>query len=131
MNPKIVRGITWTVRILLALAFAASAAGKLAGGEQMVAMFDKIGFGQWFRYFTAFTELSGAIFLLIPVAAFWGALILTATMVCAVATHLLLVGGSPAPAIVLGVLAAFVAYQLRGAAKESREQGAVGVSYSR
>ncbi len=134
MNPKIVRGITWTSRILLALAFTAAAFGKLASDPKMVAMFDKVGFGQWFRYFTGLTELSGAILLLIPATAFWGALILVATMAGAIATHLLIIGGSPLAAIVLGVLASFAAYRLRGSATGSareQTQRQTGVSYSR
>jgi uncharacterized membrane protein YphA (DoxX/SURF4 family) len=104
---------TWIIRILLALAFVASACGKFVGGAQVVEAFDKIGLGQWFRYFTGVTELSGAILIVIPATGLWGALILFATMCCAVATHLLRIGGSPVGAIVLGVLAAFVAFRLR------------------
>jgi uncharacterized membrane protein YphA (DoxX/SURF4 family) len=105
--------VTWIVRILLAAAFVMSAYFKLAGGAQVVEMFGKIGLGQWFLYFTGVTELSGAILLVIPATGLWGALILVATMIGAVATHLFRIGGSPVAAIVLGVLAAFVAYRLR------------------
>jgi putative oxidoreductase len=110
---KALHWTTWTIRILLALAFALSASGKFAGGAQVVESFDKIGLGQWFRYFTGATELCGALLLLIPALGFFGALILVATMCGAVVTHLLRIGGSPIPAIVLGTLAAFVAYRLR------------------
>jgi uncharacterized membrane protein YphA (DoxX/SURF4 family) len=108
-NPRIV----WTVRILLALAFGAAGVAKLAGVPQMVQVFDAIGFGQWFRYLTAVVEIVGAVLLLVPAAGFFGGLLLAATMVCAVATHLMLIGGNPAPAVVLGALAAFVAWRLR------------------
>ena len=114
---KIQNWITCTVRVLLALAFFMAGGSKLAGAPAMVATFDKLGFGQWFRYFTGLTEVSGALLLLIPAAGFWGALILLATMLGAVATHLFLLGGNPTPAIVLGVLAAFVAYRLRPAGR--------------
>jgi len=107
--------VTWIVRILLAAAFVMAGGSKLAGVPAMVAEFDKIGLGQWFRYFTGLTELSGAILLLIPATGLWGALVLTATMCGAVATHLLRIGGNPAAAIVLGALAAFVAFRLRPA----------------
>ena len=39
---------------------------KLAGVEPMVAMFETIGLGQWFRYLTGGLEVTGAILLLIP-----------------------------------------------------------------
>ena len=107
------RRIVWGVRILLALAFGAAGISKLAGVPQMVQVFDAIGFGQWFRYLTGGVEIVGAVLLLMPGTGFFGGLLLTATMVGAVATHLALIGGNPAPAIVLGVLSAFVAWRQR------------------
>jgi uncharacterized membrane protein YphA (DoxX/SURF4 family) len=107
------RRIVWGVRILLALAFAAAGLAKLAGVPQMIQVFDAIGMGQWFRYATGAVEVIGAVLILIPVTGFFGALLLTATMVGAVATHLVLIGGSSVPALVLGLLSAFVAWRLR------------------
>jgi hypothetical protein len=109
------RRIVWGVRILLALAFGAAGVAKLIGVPQMVQVFDAIGFGQWFRYLTGAVEVAGAVLLLVPATGFLGGLLLTATMVCAVATHLVLIGGNPAPAIVLGLLSAFVAWRERPA----------------
>lgn len=109
------RRIVWGLRILLALAFGAAGASKLAGASQMVQLFDAVGFGQWFRYFTGAVEVLGAVLLLVPATGFFGGLLLAATMVGGVATHLLLIGGNPAPAIVLGLLSAFVAWKLRPA----------------
>jgi uncharacterized membrane protein YphA (DoxX/SURF4 family) len=99
--------------VLLALAFGAAGIAKLAGVAQMVQVFDAIGFGQWLRYVTGAVELLGVVLLLVPATAFFGAALLTATMVCAVATHLALIGGSPVPALVLGALSAFVAWRQR------------------
>lgn len=107
------RRIVWGVRILLALAFGAAGAAKLAGVPQMVQVFDAIGFGQWFRYVTGLVEVGGAVLLLVPATGFLGGLLLAATMVCAVATHLVLIGGNPAPAVVLALLSGFVAWRLR------------------
>jgi len=107
------RRVVWGVRILLALAFGAAGAAKLAGVPQMVQVFEAIGFGQWFRFLTGGVEIVGAVLLLVPATGFFGGLLLAATMVGAVATHVVLIGGNPAPALVLGVLAAFVAWRLR------------------
>ncbi|MGJ7527076.1 DoxX family protein [Variovorax sp. GB1P17] len=107
------RRIVWGVRILLALAFGAAGASKLAGVPQMVQVFDAIGFGQWFRYVTGLVEVGGAVLLLVPATGFLGGLLLAATMVCGVATHLVLIGGNPAPAAVLALLSGFVAWRLR------------------
>jgi putative oxidoreductase len=107
------RRIVWGLRILLALAFGAAGIAKLAGAPQMVQVFEAIGFGQWFRYVTGVVEVVGAVLLLVPATGFLGGLLLTATMAGAVATHLVLIGGSPAPAVVLALLSAFVTWRLR------------------
>ena len=107
------RRIVWGVRILLALAFGAAGLAKLAGVPQMVQVFEAVGFGQWFRYVTGVVEVGGALLLLVPATGFFGGLLLAVTMVCAVATHLVLIGGNPAPAVVLMLLSAFVAWRLR------------------
>ena len=107
------RRIVWGVRILLALAFGAAGLSKLAGVPQMVQVFEAIGFGQWFRYVTGVVEVGGALLLLVPATGFLGGLLLALTMVFAVATHLVLIGGNPAPAVVLTGLSAFVAWRLR------------------
>jgi putative oxidoreductase len=107
------RRIAWGIRVLLALVFAAAGAAKLAGVPQMVQVFDAIGAGQWFRYLTGAVEIIGAVLILIPTTGFFGALLLAATMLGAVATHLLLIGGSPMPAVVLGLLSAWLAWRLR------------------
>jgi len=111
------RRIVWGIRILLALAFGAAGVSKLAGVPQMVQVFGAIGFGQWFRYLTGAVEVVGAVLLLVPATGFFGGLLLAATMVGAVATHLVLIGGNPAPAVVLGLLSAFVAWRQRPASR--------------
>lgn len=111
--PPTQRRIVWGVRILLALAFGAAGIAKLAGVPQMVQTFAAIGFGQWFRYLTGAVEVVGAVLLLVPATGFVGGLLLTTTMIGAVATHLVLIGGSPVPAAVLGLLSAFVAWRQR------------------
>ncbi|CAN7669746.1 DoxX family protein [Variovorax paradoxus] len=112
-TSPIQRPIVWGVRILLALAFGAAGLAKLAGVPQMVQVFEAVGFGQWFRYLTGVVEVGGAVLLLVPATGFIGGLLLTATMAGAVATHLVLIGGSPVPAVVLLLLSAFVAWRLR------------------
>jgi hypothetical protein len=107
------RRVLWTVRVVLALAFGAAGAAKLAGAAPMVQIFDLIGIGQWFRYLTGLVEVAGAILLLVPSTGFVGGSLLCLTMAFAVTTHLLVIGGNPVPAIVLAVLSGFVAYRLR------------------
>jgi putative oxidoreductase len=91
----------WGVQIALAGMFLLAGSSKLVGAAAMVALFDAIGIGQWFRYVTGLIEVSSAVALLLPPFAVFGALALVATMVGAVATHLFIVGGSPAMPVIL------------------------------
>jgi putative oxidoreductase len=100
----------WGVRILAAFAFLAAGGSKLAGAPDMVNMFEKVGFGQWFRYFTGSLEITGAVLLLVPRTAAIGGGLLAMVMIGAIGTHLFLIGGSPVPAVVLLVLAVTVVW---------------------
>jgi uncharacterized membrane protein YphA (DoxX/SURF4 family) len=103
----------WVVRGLLALAFVAAGGAKLYGVPMLVEEFQHIGLGQWFRYATGGLEVMGAILLLLPRKAAFGALLLICIMIGAVITHLFVIGGSPVPAIVLLALNGIVAYAKR------------------
>jgi uncharacterized membrane protein YphA (DoxX/SURF4 family) len=110
----------WVLRVLLGAAFLAAGGAKLSGAPAMVAMFEKIGVGQWFRIVTGVLEVGGAILLLIPRLTFYGAALLLAVMVCAVTVHLTLLGGSPAPALTLLVLNAMTAWLTRATWKKAQ-----------
>lgn len=101
-------------KALLTLAFVAAGGFKLIGHEMMVATFDGIGIGQWFRYVTGLIELGAAILLWLPGRQFIGAALLVCTMIGAVLAHLLILGPSAVPALVLGSVAAYVLYSHRG-----------------
>jgi putative oxidoreductase len=98
----------WTLQALTAAAFLMAGSLKLSGQPALVEMFDKIGLGQWFRYLTGSIEVVSAILLLIPKVTPVGAGLLVCTMSGAIITHLVKIGGSPAPAIVLGCFAAII-----------------------
>ncbi len=104
----------WALKILAGLAFIAAGVPKLIGQEMMVEMFGQLGLGQWFRYVTGAIEVGGAALLFVPRAQVYGALLLTATMVGAVITHLFVIGGSPVPALVLLAMVAVIAWAHRG-----------------
>ena len=92
----------WTVQVVLVGMFLLAGGSKLAGAQEMVALFDAIGVGQWFRYVTGFIEVASAVALLSPALAPFGAVALVLTMIGAVGIHLFVVGGSPAvPAVLL------------------------------
>jgi uncharacterized membrane protein YphA (DoxX/SURF4 family) len=107
----------WILQGLAAAAFLMAGAAKLSGQPVMVEMFDKVGLGQWFRYLTGSIEVVSAILLLVPKLTPVGAGLLVCTMTGAVITHLAKIGGSPAPAIVLGCFAAIILWGRFGSLK--------------
>lgn len=114
----IARYLPLAVKALLTLAFVAAGAAKLVGAEMMVATFEMIGWGQWFRYVTGVIEVGAAALLWVPGKQVFGAALLLATMVAAVGFHFLVLGPSALPAAVLGLLTAYILYlhrdQVRG-----------------
>ncbi len=80
----------WLLKILLAALFMFAGGAKLAGLPAMVDVFERVGFGQWFRYFTAALELGGAALLLWPPTVAFGALSLTLVCVGAFLAQLLI-----------------------------------------
>src|ERR1700691_5224390 len=88
--PKRANIALWVLQVLLAVAFLGAASSKLVGKPEMVALFDAVGIGQWFRYVTGLSELTGAILVVVPRTKFFGAALLTLVMIGAVLTHLLI-----------------------------------------
>jgi len=78
----------WILQIVVALAFLAAGAAKLAAAPFMVQLFAQVGLGQWFRLVTGVVEVVGAGALLHPRLASVGGLWLGITMFFAVLTHL-------------------------------------------
>jgi uncharacterized membrane protein YphA (DoxX/SURF4 family) len=105
--------VLWILQILGAAMFLMTGGNKIAGNEQMIGMYEAIGIGQWFRYLTGGIEAAAAILLLIPRFSGIGALILIPTMIGAILTHLLIIGGSPVLPIILLVVMAAVAFGRR------------------
>lgn len=99
----------WIIQIIGAIMFFSAGMNKLTGGPDMVRMFDTIGIGHWFRYFTGGVEVLAAICLLTPRYSGLGALILVPVMIGAIFTHLFVIGGSPMIPIILVTLMAIVA----------------------
>ena len=100
----------WTLSGLVALAFIGAGGAKLTGVPAMVEVFERVGLGQWFRYFTGLLEVAAGIGLLISRYAFYAAILLAIVMVGAIIAHVTVLGGSTAPAVVLFVLSGIIAY---------------------
>lgn len=116
-RSRVKNGALWALQVLVAAAFVLAGFAKLSGQTTMVEMFDKIGLGQWFRYVTGGIQVASAILLVLPRLAPLGALLLVGTMIGAILAHLLKLGGSPVPAIVLGGFAAIILWGRSGPLK--------------
>ncbi len=101
----------WSLKGLLAAVFLSAGGAKIYGVPIMVENFQQIGLGQ--RYLTGILEIVGGIMVLMPPVVAIGGVLLSCIMVGAIATHLLLMGGSAVPAIVLLVLSAIVVFAHR------------------
>ena len=105
--------VAWTLQVALAAVFVFTASRKFMGHPVPVATVEALGAGQWLRIAIGVAELAGAIGLLVPPLAGLAASCLALLMLGAVGTHLLVVGGSAVPALVLLAASAAVA-SLRG-----------------
>ena len=112
-TAKIVNVALWVLQIGAAGMFLMVGYLKLSGDAQLVALFEMIGLGQWFRFLTGSLEVCGAILLLIPRTSGLGALMLAGLMVGAIVTHVFIVGGNPQPAIILLIVTGIIAWGRR------------------
>ena len=94
--------MAWVASIVLALIFLSEGTAKFPESRMWVRIFDQIGFGQWFRYFTGVVEVGGALLLLVPATRMWGALVLACTMCGALLVHVFVMGiSAPTLGVVL------------------------------
>lgn len=110
---SIATGALWVVQVLTAGMFFLAGGSKLASAPAMVALFDAIGVGQWFRFVTGALEITGAVALLVPALSGLGALLLAGVMTGAIATHLFVVGGNPTAPLVLLIATSIITYGRR------------------
>jgi hypothetical protein len=91
------------LRIIVALLFVFIGASKFADRGEWIAIFAKIGFGQWFRYFTGTMQIAGGLLVLIPKTFAVGILMIGCTLLGAMAAWIFFLG-QPITAIMPGAL---------------------------
>jgi hypothetical protein len=87
--------LTAVLRLGLAVLFVGAASTKLIGLPRMVALFDSVGLGQWFRYGVGAYELAGAAGLVWWRTAPWAAGALSVLMVGAGGTEVVILHRVP------------------------------------
>jgi putative oxidoreductase len=102
--------VVWALSLLVAGAFFMAGGAKLASAPAMVAVFAKVGIGQWFRYLTGGLEVLGAMGLLIPRLGRYAALLLCVIMIGAIISCLTVLGNNPIAPIMLLILSALIAF---------------------
>jgi putative oxidoreductase len=102
--------MTWVARVAVALAFVFIGATKFNNDPNGMwfKLFEQIGFGQWFRYFTGAMQVTGGLLLLTRWTLTVGAAMLACTMVGAMFVDIFVqhaVGYALVPAVLLGIIA--------------------------
>lgn len=101
----------WGLRIGVALFFFAAGIEKFSQNpkSEWITIFARIGWGDWFRYFTGVVETLGSLLLLVPRTTLAGTALLASAMVGAILAHLLVLGDPFSSIIPLVLLALIVA----------------------
>lgn len=83
---------SWLVRLVAAVILLQTLYFKFTGHPESVELFTKLGVEPWGRIGTGIIELIAGVLLLIPAAAWLGALLGTGLMVGAILSHLTVIG---------------------------------------
>jgi len=99
----------WLPRVTLVLAFLFIGGTKFNSDPHgdWYRIFERIGWGQWFRYFTGAMQIAGALLMLMPWTLTLGAAMLACTMAGAVVVDIFVmhaVGYALAPLVLLGMV---------------------------
>jgi putative oxidoreductase len=108
----------WILRGVIGLLFLAAAAMKLTSQAQMVAEFQTVGLGQWFRYLTGSLELVGAVALLVPRTSIAGALTLLLVDIGAFLAQIAILHMDWVHTVVIGAVIGLLIYLQRRALRK-------------
>ncbi len=84
--------IVLAVRLVCAVILLQTLYFKFSGAPESIFIFSKLGIEPWGRWFAGISELVASILLVVPATQLLGALMATAIMVGAIASHLAVLG---------------------------------------
>jgi len=116
-QPRSANIAVWILRVVVAALFLFAGFMKLSGQPMMVAEFDTVGLGQWFRSFTGLLEVAGAVATLIPAVSALGAVLLLAVDAGAFVAQVGVLHMDWIHPIVIGAVIAALIYLQRDALK--------------
>ena len=93
----------WILRGAIALVFVYEGIDKFGADSGWIRLFDQIGLGEWFRYFTGVVEVAGGVLVIMPWTVTAGLALLACTMASA-ALILAFVIGRPQDSVFSGAL---------------------------
>lgn len=99
------------LRIAAGIDFLVGGSMKLGGAPSMVDLFTRVGAGQWLRYLVGTAEVSGGIGLLIAAVAGFAAIGLSALLVAATFTNLVIINDPPWAPLTWLIVVAIVAWR--------------------
>jgi putative oxidoreductase len=108
---------TWILQVLIGSLFLFSGASKLFGVTEMVNFFAQVGFGQWLRYVLGVLEVGSAVALFFPRQAFYGAFVLSFSLLGHIVIHEVVLHRPAAFLVVLLAVTLLIAYLRRSLAK--------------
>jgi putative oxidoreductase len=108
---------TWILQVLIGSLFLFSGASKLFGVTEMVNFFAQVGFGQWLRYLLGVLEVGSAVALFFPRQAFYGALVVSFSLLGHIVIHEVVLHRPAAFLVVLLAVTLLIAYLRRSLAK--------------
>ena len=76
--------IRWILRGAVTVLFCYVGVSKFKQHSAWIRIFDQIGLGQWFRYFTGVVQIVGALMVIVPRTFVFGIVLLACTMIGAV-----------------------------------------------
>ena len=102
------------IRVGIAIFFIGFGLTKLFGWHVEVELFDRIGWGDWFRYFTGVVEIAVGAMLLVPGWQFVGSVMLLGVLGGATLTQVIVLGShAPIREMALIALTLFLAWSYR------------------
>jgi putative oxidoreductase len=106
--------ITWILRLAVAVVFLSIGRNKFDANSMWPRFFDRIGFGQWFRYVTGVIQICAAVLVLVPRTFLAGMALLACTMAGAAAIWSVRLGEPGNAVIPLLVFIALVGIAVHG-----------------
>jgi len=100
----------WVIRVAFAVLLGIAGSEKFQSNGSWVKIFQQIGWGDWFRYFTGVVELLGAALVLVPYTVTIGLTLLACTMVGATVVHVAVLKDGAVAAVPAVIACAMVGF---------------------